>query len=272
MRRSQTPAHLDLFDSHCHLNDPRFDDDRADVLARAASAGVTAIMVPGYDLPSSERAAAMAAGNPMCVASAGIHPHDARHYTPAVRQALESLVSRSGVVAIGEIGLDYHYEFSPPGDQREAFRDQIELAVELGLPVVLHCREAYEELLDTLETVQREGWRGVLHCFSGHETHARRGLAMGFHLGIGGAITFRKADALREIARIAPLERLLVETDAPYLAPEPHRGKRNEPAYAGVVARRIAEVRGEPEEQVAAITAGAARALFGVGASPADVR
>jgi len=261
-----------FIDSHCHLNDPRFAGDADAVIDRAVAADVEKMLVVGYDLPSSEIAVDLAARNDCCLAAVGVHPHDARHYDAHARETLQSLAARQRVVAIGEIGLDYYYNTSEPAAQQRAFRDQLDLARELGLPVVLHCREAYDEVLDTLEAVGDGRWRGVLHCFGGDTQHAERGLGLGLHLGIAGVVTFRNADALREVVRATPLDRLLIETDAPYLAPEPHRGKRNEPSYVRYVAHRLAEVRGEPFERIAAATTANARDLFGGRLEPAGAQ
>ena len=187
------------------------------------------------------------------LATVGVHPHDAAKATAATFERLRELAAHPKVVAIGEIGLDYHYDFSPRDVQRAVFSRQLGIAAEAKLPIIVHTREAWE---DTFEILHRE-WRGegILHCFTGDATQARQALDAGFHLAFGGVLTFPKAEAVREAARLTPDDRLLIETDCPYLAPAPHRGKRNEPAFVADTARRLAEVRGQTVEEIAALTA-----------------
>ena len=257
-------------DTHAHLDDARFDADREAVLERAALAGVGAVVTCGSDLASSRRAVELAGwhggGAPALArvaAAVGIHPHEASGVEdlPAALAALRGLARQPGVVAIGEIGLDYHYDLAPRPLQRELFLRQLELARELGLPVVVHAREAVDDVLEMVEQVR--GIRGVLHAFTGTRHQARKAVGLGLYLGAGGMVTFRNAGALRDTLRQVPPERLLLETDAPYLTPEPYRGRRNEPAYVVEVARRVAELAGLPVAELARLTTANALDLFG---------
>jgi TatD DNase family protein len=241
-------------DSHCHLDDERFADDLDAVLDRAAAAGVTRILTigTGDGPPEIDRAVSLADRYTQVYASIGVHPHDAAKVTPQTYDDLRALAGHAKVIAFGEIGLDYHYDFSPREIQREVFIEQLKLARAVGMPITIHTREAWEDTM----TVLREHWQGegVLHCFTGDPAQAREALDMGFHLSYGGVVTFKTADHVRESARITPDDRLLIETDAPYLAPIPYRGKRNEPAMMIETARKLAEVRGTTAEAIAALT------------------
>ena len=256
-------------DSHAHIDGEEFDADRDEVVARAREAGVRAILNVGTGDPHGgnfERAAAVAEKYDDVYAAAGVHPHDARLYDDAAeRRLLDVLRGSVRMVALGEIGLDYHYDNSPREVQREVFARQLRLAREEGLPVIIHSREADEE---TAEILQRElgdsGTRGVMHCFGGGPSLAEAALALGFYISFAGNVTFKKAEALREVAAIVPLERLLVETDCPFLAPVPHRGRRNEPAYVVETARFLAELRGVRPEELGRATSGNFSRLFGI--------
>lgn len=241
-------------DSHCHLDDKRFADDLDAVLDRAAAAGVTRILTigTGDGPPEIDRAVHLADRYPQVYATIGVHPHDAAKVTPQTYDDLRALSTHSKVIAFGEIGLDYHYDFSPREIQREAFIEQLKLARAVNLPITIHTREAWDDTMSIL----RENWsgQGVMHCFTGDLTQAREALGMGFHLSYGGVLTFKTADSVRESARITPPDRLLIETDAPYLAPIPHRGKRNEPAMMVETARKLAEVRETTLEAIAVLT------------------
>ena len=263
-------------DSHAHLADPRFDADRAEVLARAAEAGVTRVVTCGADLATSAAEADLVAWaarrgtSPALYAAVGIHAHEARSAVgpggaldEGAFQRLVALAGRPGVVALGEIGLDYHYTFSPPEVQRAVLGRQLEIARDLGLPVILHNRESDADLVAQIEAGPA-GLSGVLHCFLGDRRLAEWALARGLYLGVAGPITFRNPGALPDVLRSVPLDRLLVETDSPYLAPHPHRGRRNEPAHVVHVAEGLAEVLGLPPERVAEETAANARRLFGI--------
>ncbi len=245
-----------FFDTHCHLDVPAFDADRAAVLARARAVGVRYLLNPAYDLVSSRRAATLARTEEGIVAALGVHPNEAAGFDAS------TLASAPGVVAIGEIGLDYHWDTAPREAQAQAFVAQLALARELNLPVIIHCREAYDDLLALLRA-HGAGLAGVLmHAFAGSLEHLRAALALGAHIGIGGPVTYPKAHALREVVRAAPLDHLLLETDAPYLAPQSQRGKRNEPAYLVAVAQKVAEVRGLSIHEIAQRTLDNGRRLF----------
>ncbi len=250
-------------DSHAHLTHADFDPDRDQVLARAREAGVAAILVAGFDLESSRGAAALSAQHPGVYAAAGIHPHDAKACDDASLEAVRALLAQPRVVAVGETGLDYHYDFSPRDVQQRVLREHLALARETNLPVILHNRESDADLLRILREDGLPPAGGVMHCFSGDERLAAEALALGLMVSAAGQVTFKKAGDLRRVLAAVPLDRLLVETDCPYLAPVPHRGRRNEPAYVVEVARCLAEARGtSPEDVAAATTANAAR-LFG---------
>ncbi|MDP9053342.1 MAG: TatD family hydrolase [Acidobacteriota bacterium] len=244
-----------LVDSHCHLDDKRFADDLDAVLDRATEAGVTRILTigTGDGPPELDRAVRLAERYPQVSASIGVHPHDALKVTAQTYDDLRALAAHPKVIAFGEIGLDYHYDFSPREVQREVFVEQLKLARSLELPIAIHTREAWGDTMSLL----REHWNGpaIVHCFTGDSAQARQALAMGFHLSYGGVLTFKTAEHVRESARITPDDRLLIETDAPYLAPIPYRGKRNEPSMMVETLRKLAEVRGSTPEAIAALTA-----------------
>ena len=244
-----------LTDSHCHLDDRQFDDDREQVIERALAAGVERMMAigTGGGPPDLEAGLRLARVYPFLYATVGVHPHDAAKATPETFAAMQALLGEPKVLALGEIGLDYHYDFSPRDVQREVFVAQLRLAAGAGKPVVIHTREAWEDTLRLLRERFSPG-RGILHCFTGGPEEARQVLDLGFLLSFGGVLTFSKSDAVREAARLVPEDRLLVETDAPYLAPAPQRGKRNEPAFMIETVRRLAEVRGVAPEHIAEVT------------------
>lgn len=256
-----------LVDSHCHLDDPRFEADRDAVVARALEAGVCRMLSigSGEGPPDLEAAIRMAERYEPVLATVGVHPHDARKATPETWQRMEELLAHPKVVAVGEIGLDYYYDNSPRDCQREVFVAQLELARRAGKPIIIHTREAWEDTWALLE----KHWvgaaaGGVLHCFSGGPKEAGRGVEQGFYLAFGGVVTFPKADKVRAAAAAAPADRLLVETDAPYLAPVPMRGRRNEPAYVAEVACRLAACRGVDPEELAERTSANFERLFGL--------
>jgi TatD DNase family protein len=245
-----------LVDSHCHLDDPRFAGDVEAAIERARQAGVEWMMTIGTgEGPPDLEAAIRLADRFDCVfATVGVHPHDAAKATPETLKQLEALVRHPKVLAVGEIGLDYHYDNSPREVQREMFAAQMDIAARAGKPIVIHTREAWPDTFAALETNWRPERGGIMHCFSGGPAEATRSVALGFHLSFAGMITYPKAVEIQEAARAAPAHRLLVETDAPYLAPIPHRGKRNEPAFVAVTARKLAELRGEEFDIVAQTT------------------
>jgi TatD DNase family protein len=250
-------------DSHAHLEMEQFDEDREAVLARAAAAGLSAIITVGTTIPDCEKAAALAHLHPQVYAAVGIHPHEVKDIDAGTYDALRVLARQEKVVAIGEIGLDFFYDHSPREIQLRCFAEQIALALELDMPVIIHDREAHAETLRILQ--QAKGHlRGVLHCFSGDAEMARECLEMGFYLSVAGPVTYKKADQLRAVAREIPAERLLIETDSPYLAPQPWRGKRNEPAYVVETARCLAQIRGVSAQELERLTEENARRLFGL--------
>ncbi|HEY8425367.1 MAG TPA: TatD family hydrolase [Limnochordales bacterium] len=274
MTTTPRPEAPPLVDTHVHLDDARFDEDREAVLRRAGERGVRAVLSCSTDLDSARRTVALARrfatgdGMPAVAVAVGIHPHEAgRAGAPeAALEALERLAAEPEVRAIGEIGLDFHYDFSPRDVQQEIFERQLDLAQRLGKPVSVHAREAESTVLAIIRRYPRV--RGVLHAFAGDREQAEQALALGWYLGVGGMLTFRNADAIRAVIGAVPLERLVLETDAPYLAPVPHRGQRNEPAHVALVAESLARLRGLPVEAVAQATTQAAVELFGLELQP----
>ena len=253
-------------DTHAHLHDPRFKRDRDQVIRRAFAAGGEAILNVGTDLKSSRASVALSEQYDRIYAAVGCHPHDADTLSPDVLSQMAELARRNKVVAIGETGLDFYRDYAPREAQRQAFRDQIRLARTLNLPLIVHSRAADEETMATLREERAAEVGGVLHCFPGELELAREAIRMNFYIGLGGTTTFGKTLSL-EVARALPLERMLLETDCPYLAPVPHRGKRNEPAFVRFVAERIARERALPLDTLAAATSANARTLFGLRSS-----
>ncbi len=255
-----------LIDSHAHLDDARYDHDRDAVVARAQEAGVEAFVTIGCDLATSRAALELAGRHANVYATVGVHPHEVKHIGDDWYDHLRRLAQRPKVVAYGEIGLDYHYNYSPPNLQRERFREQVCLARELRLPIVVHTREAQEDTIAILREEKAADVGGVFHCFSGDAWLAREALDLGFFLSFSGVLTFQNATMLRDIAKTVPMDRVLVETDCPYLTPIPHRGKRNEPAYVKLVAEKLAEVRKAGSEttfeEIGRVTSENARRLF----------
>lgn len=255
-----------FIDTHTHLDDPRFELDREAVLSRAQEAGVERLVTIGCDLTTSQAAVALAERYPFVYAAVGVHPHEAKQIGDDWYSQFRRLARHPKVVAYGEIGLDYHYNHSPPHLQRARFREQIGLARELGLPLVIHTREAQEDTLTILKEEKASEVGGVFHCFTGEARLAKAALDLGFFLSFAGVITFQNAAALRDLVKTVPMDRILIETDCPYLTPVPHRGKRNEPAYVRLVAEKLAELKsvGEPMrvEEIGRITLDNARRLF----------
>jgi TatD DNase family protein len=249
-----TPA-AGLIDSHCHLDGPRFAADRDAVVARAAAAGVAAMITIGASdgLHANYEAVALAARYPSVFATVAIHPHDARLVTDTVLDEIAGLARAPKVVAIGETGLDYYYDHSPRAEQQSAFRGFIHLARQLRLPLSIHLRDAYPDAVMILREEQAQDIGGVIHCFSGDRADAHQLLDLNFDLSFSGIVTFKNADELRAVAKIVPADRFMVETDAPYLAPIPHRGTRNEPAYVVFTVAAIAAARQQPVDETAAL-------------------
>lgn len=245
---------MELFDSHCHLDDGRFDEDRGEVLARMLEHGVTRCCVIGSDMASSRHAADFAMAHQGAYAAVGIHPHDAKAYRDGDLDLLAEWVQEEKVCAIGEIGLDYYYDNSPRDVQREVCELQLDLAYRLNMPAVFHVRDAHGDMIDLFRSRGGRLPGGVIHCFSGSWETAQEYLRMGFYISFAGPVTFKKAPKLQEVAVNVPRDRLLIETDSPYLSPEPMRGRRNEPAHVRYVCGKIAALRGESVEEVAAYT------------------
>jgi TatD DNase family protein len=268
-----------LIDTHVHLDSPRFDGDREAVLDRARQAGVGVVVNVGANLRTSRQAVDLADRHPMVYAAVGMHPHDAKELNGTALAELRQLAKHPKVVAVGEIGLDFYRDLSPRNVQRRAFKAQLAWAAKLGKPVIIHDRDAHDEILDTLT-----GWAaglgnsplagrlGVLHTFSGDVAMATQAVELGFYISISGPVTYKKPGHLPEVVVAVPLDRLLVETDCPYLSPQSYRGKRNEPAYVRLVAERVAEFRGMPLEDLAQATTVNAERLFRFAASSSNSR
>jgi TatD DNase family protein len=256
---------VSLIDSHCHLDSKEFDADRDEVIQRALDAGVEQMIAigTGNGPPDLEAGIRLAEKYPGFYATVGIHPHDAGKAGPSDLKNLAALLGHSKVVAVGEIGLDYHYDFSPRETQKGIFIEQMSIAAAADKPIVIHTREAWDDTLDLIERHWTpHGIGGIMHCFSGGPAEAERALALGFHLSFGGIVSFPIALDLQQAAKQAPSDRILVETDSPYLAPVPKRGKRNEPALVVHTARKLAELRGESFEELCRITSENLRKLF----------
>ncbi|MBR1549480.1 MAG: TatD family hydrolase [Bacteroidales bacterium] len=261
---------MTFIDTHCHLYDEAFDADRAEAVQRALDAGVTTLLLPDIDSSSTPRLDALQAAYPSHFRSmAGLHPTSVKDDYEQELQHVHSRLfhsSNSGnsplhFIAVGEIGLDFYWDRTYEAQQVDALRRQLLWAAELDLPVCLHIRKAHNEVFALLRELNRPSWRGVMHCFGGSVQEAQRAVEMGFHLGIGGVVTFKNA-TMADVAKAMPLESLLLETDAPYLSPVPHRGQRNESAYIPLIAQRIADLRDIPLQQVADVTTASARTLF----------
>jgi TatD DNase family protein len=256
---------MDLIDSHAHVDVSDFDADRDAMLARAQSAGVGTLLAIGNGPEIEKLGAAVpyAEAHAWIYAAIGIHPHEARHATPAHYAELDHLARHPRVIAWGEIGLDYHYDHSPRDIQSQVFRHQLGQARVARKPIVIHCRDAWADCLKILDHDWRSsGLGGIFHCFAGTLEEAKLGMDMGFLVSFAGNVTYPKAQNLRDVAREIPLDRLLIETDSPFLAPVPHRGRRNEPANVAEVARTIGNVRNLPADEIAAATADNFRLLF----------
>jgi TatD DNase family protein len=250
---------MHLIDSHAHVDFPQFHEDRDAVIERAREAGLVAVVNIGTNVSTSRASVRLAERYSFIHATVGIHPHDAETASREALDQLRALAQQPKVVAIGEIGLDYYRDYSPRPAQRQALQDQLALASEVDLPVVIHSRDAHDDMLRILD-----GWEGtgVLHTYAAGLERLDQAIDMGFFIGISGPVTYSKANQLRSVVRAAPLDRLLVETDCPYLTPEPHRGERNEPAYVRFVAEAVAQARRDSIEQIADATTKNARRLF----------
>lgn len=253
-----------LFDTHAHLNAEEYKDDLDEVISRAQEAGVTNMVVVGFDRPTIERAMELVDQYNFLYASIGWHPVDAIDMTEEDLIWIEELAAHPKVVALGEMGLDYHWDKSPKDIQKEVFRKQIRLAKKVKLPIIIHNREATADILEILKEENAEEVGGIMHCFSGSPEVARECVNMNFYISLGGPVTFKNAKKPKDVAAEVPLDKLLIETDCPYLTPHPFRGKRNEPGYVKLVAEQIAEIKGLSYEEVAAATTKNAKKFFGI--------
>ncbi len=253
-----------LFDTHVHLNADQFSDDVKEVIARAQNEGVSTMVVVGFDEKTIQSALKLADTYDFIYAAVGWHPVDAIDMTDDHLKWLEELASHPKVVALGEMGLDYHWDKSPKEIQKEVFRKQIRLAKKVKLPIIIHNRDASQDIVDILKEEGAKEVGGIMHCFGGSVEIARECLKMNFLISFGGPVTFKNAKKPKEVAAEIPLDKLLIETDCPYLAPHPYRGKRNEPAYVKLVAEQIAELKGMSYEEVAIATTANAKRLFSI--------
>ncbi|WP_042354620.1 TatD family hydrolase [Bacillus rubiinfantis] len=253
-----------LFDTHAHLNDEQYNDDLQEVIARAQQAGVENMVVVGFDQATITKAMELAEAYDFIYACVGWHPVDAIDMTDADLQWIEELSAHRKVVALGEMGLDYHWDKSPKDIQQEVFRKQIRLAKKVKLPIVIHNREATADIITILKEEGAEEVGGIMHCFSGSPETAIECISMNFYISLGGPVTFKNAKKPKEVAAAIPLDKLLIETDCPYLAPHPFRGKRNEPGYVKLVAEQIAEIKGLTAEEVAEATTANAKKCFAI--------
>ena len=248
-------------DTHAHLYYPNFEGEIDQVINRANNAGVNYIIVPGTDLGTSKRAIQLAEEYPSVYAAVGVHPHDTVEWKDSFLQILENFSKHPKVVAIGEIGLDYYWDKTYLQEQKDAFKVQVEWAVEYDLPIVIHSRDSIDDILDILEEMSRDTLQGVFHCFTGSEDQARRIMDLSFYMGLGGVLTFKNSGLDKVVAQL-PLDYMLLETDAPYLAPHPYRGKRNESSYVRLVAEKLALVMDRSVEDIERVTSENAKKLF----------
>jgi TatD DNase family protein len=251
-----------LFDTHTHLNAEQFEEDYKEVIERAREAGVSRMVVVGFDQPTIKRAMRLIEQYDELYASVGWHPVDAIDMTESDLVWIEALAKHPKVVALGEMGLDYHWDKSPVDIQKEVFRVQIQLAKKLKLPIIIHNREATKDIIQILDEEGAKDVGGIMHCFSADWEAAKQCLDMNFHISFGGPVTFKNAEETREVAKQIPLDRLLIETDCPFLSPHPFRGKRNEPARVRLIAEQLADLKGLSLEELAQITTQNANRLF----------
>lgn len=251
-----------FIDSHAHLDDERFDEDRDEVIAFLYENDVQIVLNPGSDLNSSKKALALAEKYPFIYAAVGFHPHDSKYMKEEHLDIFKEMAGKKKVIAIGEIGLDYYYDNSDRDVQRKWFREQIRLARELDLPYIVHNRDSHEDVLRIMKEEHYEGARGILHCYSGSAELSREFIKLGFYISLGGPVTFKNARVPKLVAKEVPFDKLLIETDSPYLTPEPYRGKRNEPKYVKYVAEEIAKIRNVSLDEVAEKTRENFKRLF----------
>jgi len=253
-----------LFDTHAHYDDEKFDADRDEVLRRVHESGVLYIVNASSDMASAKECIALADKYDFIYAAVGVHPHSAKEMKEEDIKVLAEYAAISKVVAIGEIGLDYYYDNSPRDVQKYWFARQIELAREVGLPIIIHDRDAHEDTMSIIKAEKAREVGGVFHCYSGSVEMARDVLNNNFYIALGGAVTFKNARKILDVARYVPEDRLLIETDCPYMTPEPHRGKRNDSGYVRLVAEKIAEIKGVSFEDIARITMQNAKKCFNI--------
>ncbi len=251
-----------LIDTHAHLDDKRFNQDRDELIRGLPQRGISRVISPGIDIKSSQHCVDLSDEYEIVYAGVGIHPHEVKDVEDDYLDGLCAMAKSKKVVAIGEIGLDYYYDFSPRETQKKRFVEQIELAAQLELPVIIHNRDSHEDMLNILKSNKNLIGGGVMHCYSGSWEMAKVLLDLGLYISLGGPVTFKNAKRPVEIAKNIPLDRLLIETDSPYLTPVPYRGKRNDPGYVGLVAEKIAEIRRIGVEEIGEITTANAMALF----------
>lgn len=251
-----------LIDSHAHLDEDRFDKDRDELIKSLNENGISMVINPGADLPSSIKSVKLSEQYDNIYAAVGVHPHSADEMDEGTIEVLKAFGNRKKVVAIGEIGLDFYYDNSPRDIQRKWFKRQMELAKELNLPIIVHSREADQETFDMIKAQSDGNLTGVIHCYSGSVELMKEYIKLGYYISLGGPVTFKNAKTPKEVAKAVPLDRLLVETDSPYLTPEPYRGKRNEPLYVRHVAAMIAELREMTIEEIARATSENTKRLF----------
>lgn len=251
-----------LIDSHAHYDDEKFDIDRDNVMEKIKSQGVAAVVNPSTNLASMRKIQELCESYDFLYAALGIHPHEAVEFSDESLDAIRKMSKSGRVVAVGEVGLDYYYEFSPREAQKECFAAHIGLAKELQLPLIIHDRDAHKDVIDIVKSEDAGSAGGVFHCFPGSIEMAREVLDAGFYISLGGAVTFKNARKPVEVAKYIPIDRLLIETDSPYMTPVPHRGKRNDSGYLPLIIQKIAELRNMEYEQVAQATAENTRRLF----------
>ncbi len=255
---------LMLFDSHCHIDDPRFDEDRKDVLRRMENQQVVGCVCIGSDMETSMRSKELSQQVSEIYSAVGIHPHEAKTFKEEDLETLKKWLFEPKVVALGEIGLDYYYNHSPKESQIEVFLKQLKLAYNLDKPVVFHVRDAHGPMLELLKERKSQLPKGIIHCFTGSWESAQEYIKLGFYIALGGTVTFKNAPKVQRVAENIPLEHLLIETDSPYLSPEPKRGRRNEPAHVFYVAEKIAEIKKCSIEEIGKVTTKNAQEIYGI--------
>ncbi|NLK68337.1 MAG: TatD family hydrolase [Clostridiaceae bacterium] len=253
-----------IVDSHAHYDDEQFDTDRADVLKRIQEQDIVRVVNPASNLSSARKCIELSEAYDFVYCAVGIHPHDSQEYSQQSLEIIRKMAEHKKVVAIGEIGLDYHYDFSPRDVQKQCFAAHIQLALQLELPLIIHNRESHKDILDIIKAEKGYNAGGVFHCFTGSVEMAKEVLDMGFYIALGGAVTFKNAKRPVDVAKYVPIDRLLVETDSPYMAPVPYRGKRNDSGYLSEIIQKISEIRNTDFNDIAMNTTQNANRLFGL--------